>query len=96
MLVAQAAQRRTAVAQLTDEQLAFLDRHDVPLDRVFDATGMSPDEYKPLMSGGREWVAYGVSPCRAEGHTLRTRGGHCGTASGRACTASSAWSRTGP
>jgi len=23
------------------------------------------------------WVAYGVAPCDAEGHTLRTRNGHC-------------------
>lgn len=65
------------LAKLTKEQKAFLDRVGVPLSRVFDASGMRTAEYKQAMRDLGMWVAYGASPCEAEGHTLRSRTGHC-------------------
>ena len=49
----------------------------VPLSRVYDATGMAPSEYRQIMKALEMQVAYGVTPCRAAGHTLRTSAGHC-------------------
>ena len=65
------------MAELTEDQLDFLKRCDVPMSRVFDATGYRTGEYQKLMSLLELWVAYGVTPCKAEGHTLRDRKGHC-------------------
>ena len=62
---------------LTFEQRAFLLHHDVPLDRVMDASGLPRKVYQALMSQEGLLVAYGVSACREMGHTMRTRKGHC-------------------
>lgn len=47
------------------------------MSKVFNATGMSKPHYQQEMSELGMVVAYGVSPCKKAGHTLRTRGGHC-------------------
>ena len=65
------------MATLTPSQLAFLDSQRIPLSKVFDATGMKQSEYRKSMSALGLPIAYGVSPCAAAGHTLRTRAGHC-------------------
>ena len=65
------------MARLSSEQLRFLEQHEIPLSRVFDASGMSKSFYGPAMSELGMIVAYGVSPCREFGHKLRTRAGHC-------------------
>ena len=67
------------MARLTKAHLAFLKHHDVPLSRVFDATGVGPrkGDYGAVMSELELWIAYNVTPCRAEGHTLRDRKGNC-------------------
>ncbi|MRR49803.1 MAG: hypothetical protein EG825_02635 [Rhodocyclaceae bacterium] len=65
------------MANLTLEQLRFLDQADVPLSRVFDASGLRKSDYEQLMSDLGFWIAYGVNPCKAKGHTLKTRVGHC-------------------
>jgi hypothetical protein len=65
------------MAKLTEEQLVFLHQQGVPLSRVYDATGMSTSLWKHAMKLLGMDVAYGVTPCDAEGHTLRTRYGHC-------------------
>jgi hypothetical protein len=44
---------------------------------VFDATGLSKSRYEPIMKELEKSFAYGVTPCRAAGHTLRSRAGHC-------------------
>jgi hypothetical protein len=62
---------------LTLEQHAFLVHHKVPLDRVMDATGFATKAYQAFMSEEGLWLAYGVTPCRESGHTVRTRKGHC-------------------
>ena len=65
------------MTRLNREQLAFFGAKQVPLSRVFDATGMQRPDYQTAMKDLDKWVAYGVTPCTKKGHTLRTRGGHC-------------------
>jgi hypothetical protein len=65
------------MAILTDEQKAFLERHGIPISKVFDASGMSKRQRERAMRQLDIEVAYGVSPCRSAGHTLRSRSGHC-------------------
>lgn len=65
------------VAKLTAEQLEFLKHHDIPLEKVFDASGLSAAVYNQRMKDGGYWIAFGVTPCGAAGHTLRTRHGQC-------------------
>jgi hypothetical protein len=62
---------------LSIEQLGFLKEQKVPLDKVFDALGLSKSEYRVLMKEQGKIVAFNVSPCTSSGHTLRTRSGHC-------------------
>ena len=65
------------MAELTEPQRRFLDAQGVPLSRVFDATGLPQSEYRRIMKALGMQVAYGVTPCRAAGHMLRTSAGHC-------------------
>ena len=65
------------MAKITKTQRAFLDHMDIPLGRLFDATGMRPGDYKREMSALGMLVAIGVTPCGKAGHTMRTSAGHC-------------------
>ena len=65
------------MAKITTEQKDFLARHDIPLDRLFDATGIQRQDYKRTMIALGKWVAIGVTPCAEAGHTMRTSAGHC-------------------
>ena len=67
----------TKITKITKAQKAFLERMDVPLGRLFDATGMRPGDYKREMSALGMVVAIGVTPCSKAGHTMRTSAGHC-------------------
>jgi len=61
----------------TEDQLSFLRSQNIPLSRVYDATGMSTKRYKQEMHRLDMEVAIGVTPCKKSGHTMRTRAGHC-------------------
>ena len=63
--------------QITKEEKNFLEHHNIDVCKVLDATGMRTGEYKALMSEKEYAVAIGVSPCGAEGHTMRGANGHC-------------------
>ena len=65
------------MAKLTEDQRRFLEEQGVPLSRVFDATGLAQSEYRVIMRALGMQVAYGVAPCGAAGHRLRTSSGHC-------------------
>jgi hypothetical protein len=65
------------MAKLTPAQRAFLASHDIAPSMVFDATGLSKSQYKRIMEELEKSFAYGVTPCREAGHTLRSRAGHC-------------------
>jgi len=63
--------------QLTPEQLQFLRRHNIPIAKVFDASGYSQPEWREQMSLHEMVVAINVSPCQRARHRMRTSGGHC-------------------
>jgi hypothetical protein len=66
------------MAQLTAEQISFLTQHGIPVAEIFNASGCSSSaERKRKMKELGKKFAYGVTECRAAGHTLRTRNGHC-------------------
>lgn len=64
------------MATLTPEQTDFLNSHKIPLDKTFDASGLSSKDYKAKMKDNGALVAYGVPPCQ-KGHTLRNKQANC-------------------
>lgn len=64
------------MATLTQEQTDFLKSHHIPLDKTFDASGLSSKEYKAKMKENGALVAYGVPPC-PKGHTLKNKQANC-------------------
>jgi hypothetical protein len=65
------------MAKLSNEQLSFLKAHEISVGQMFDASGMRRSEYRAHMKAIGKDFAYGVTECRAAGHTLRSRKGHC-------------------
>jgi len=65
------------LAKLSEEDLAFLDKHGIPVSATFDSTGLKKADYASRMKDLGKELAYGVSPCSAAGHQLRNRSGHC-------------------
>lgn len=65
------------MAKLSQENLDFLLKHKIPLEDVFDATGLRRKEYAKIMEEKGYRLAYGVTPCQEFGHTLRFKKGHC-------------------
>jgi hypothetical protein len=61
---------------LTTEQRVFLLRHKISLSQVFDATGMSTQQYKGAMKRQEKLFAFGTARC-LRGHELRSRAGNC-------------------
>ena len=64
-------------SRLSQEQMAFLKNHDVPMSKVFDATGLATPKWKAEMKELDLLVAFGVTPCERKKHQLRARSGHC-------------------
>jgi hypothetical protein len=62
---------------LTRDQIRFLKEHNIHPKYVFNAEGLSKSEYRVIMKELNKLVAFNVTPCSKEGHTLRTRSGHC-------------------
>jgi hypothetical protein len=62
---------------LTDDQIVFLAKHHVPAEQLFNAKGISTENYKIRMRDRDCHIAYGTTPCVKGGHTLRTSSGHC-------------------
>jgi hypothetical protein len=62
---------------LTSDQIRFLKEQNIHPKFVFDAEGLSKPEYRLIMKELNMLIAYNVSPCQQEGHTMRTRSGHC-------------------
>jgi len=65
------------MARVSPDQMRFLQSQEIPLSRVFDASGMSRSSYEAAMIELEMIVAVGVSACKKGGHTLRTSAGHC-------------------
>jgi hypothetical protein len=62
---------------LTSDQIRFLKEQKIHPKFIYDAQGLSQPEYRLIMKDLNKIIAYNVTPCRKEGHTLRTRSGHC-------------------
>jgi hypothetical protein len=65
------------MAELTQEQLSFLDVHRIPFGSLFDASGMGRAAYQKAMEKDGRHFAFGVSRCKRGHHSIRTRAGHC-------------------
>lgn len=65
------------MTKLTKNQISFLERHKISLGSVFDATGLSRNDYRKEMKELEKVVAIGVTKCKKKGHQIRTRSGHC-------------------
>lgn len=65
------------MSKLTHEQFNFLLEQKIEIKHVFNAEGLRKEEYKKIMKDLNMIIAYNVTPCKAKGHTLRTRSGHC-------------------
>ena len=65
------------MSKLVQEQILFLKRHSISLGAVFDATGLGPSDYGAEMKALGKAVAFGVTPCKKGGHSLRSRSGSC-------------------
>ena len=65
------------MAKITKKQVLFLLEQNIPLNKVYDASGLSSARYKREMKELGKEVAIGVTPCQMLGHTMRTRSGHC-------------------
>lgn len=65
------------MATLSPDQIAFLYSHMIPRSKVFDATGLSRQQYQVHMKELDLYFAFGVTPCRVDKHELRSRPGHC-------------------
>ncbi len=61
----------------TEEEQYYIDRYDIPSDRVIYADGLRGKKLREVMRENEAWVAYGARPCQAKEHTLRLRSGHC-------------------
>ena len=65
------------MAGISSDQIRFLKENKIHPKFVFDAEGLSKSEYRVIMKELNKLIAYNVTPCKKEGHTLRTRSGHC-------------------
>ena len=65
------------MAKLTEHQNRFLRSHKISPSELFDASGMRTRDYTSFMKGTRLHFAFGVTPCKEGGHTIRTKNGHC-------------------
>ena len=55
----------------------FCHKYGIPEERLFDASGIRPIDFKEIMEAEEKWAAYGVTPCKREGHILRNRTNTC-------------------
>ena len=65
------------MTELTKHQIGILARHDIPITSVFDADGMKPRRYVPLMTEEEKLFVVGASPCYKCGPSVKTKAGHC-------------------
>lgn len=65
------------MAKLTAEQIIFLKSQNVSPSLLYDASGLSKQERIAMMDRLEKLFYYGGAPCKAGGHTLRTKAGHC-------------------
>jgi hypothetical protein len=62
---------------LSSEEIDFLRSQRIPISELFDATGLSRARYAEAMGESGQRFAFGTKPCARNGHSIRTRAGHC-------------------
>lgn len=65
------------MAELSQEQLAFITYHNIPMELVLDATGMRRKDYIPYMKSKGMYLVYGVGFCQRGHLAMRTPSGAC-------------------
>lgn len=65
------------MAELNQEQLLFLKSQKISPSMLLDASGLSKAERLAEMDALEKHFYYGGASCKSEGHTLRTKAGHC-------------------
>lgn len=65
------------MSKLTSEQLAFLKSQGISLSLAVDAGHLSKSAREAFMKESGHKFYYGGAPCKAAGHTLRSKAGHC-------------------
>lgn len=65
------------MARLSKEQELFLKAQKISLSMLMDGSGLSKSEREALMTELGHKFYYGGAQCKAAGHTLRTKAGHC-------------------
>ncbi|MES2414512.1 MAG: hypothetical protein V4614_11965 [Pseudomonadota bacterium] len=65
------------MASLSNQQLRFLKEQGVSLSQVIDASGLSSKDRVTKMETLGASFYYGGAICKAGGHSLRTKPGHC-------------------
>jgi hypothetical protein len=63
--------------KISEEQLFFLKKHNIPISKIFDAANQKREIYRSSMKALDKLVAINTKPCTKYGHTIRTRNGHC-------------------
>lgn len=63
--------------KLSRQAREFIEAQNIPLSKIFNASGLSKSEYSKKMKALDCYLAFGVTPCKESGHSLRTRHGHC-------------------
>lgn len=61
----------------TPAELAFLRQHRIPASEIFHAEGLPKKRYRLMMDELDAILVTGAAPCKAAGHTIRTKSGHC-------------------
>lgn len=65
------------MAKLRSNERKFCNHHGIPEERLFDASGIRPVDFKEIMKVDEKWAAYGVRSCLPAGHVLRNRHNTC-------------------
>jgi hypothetical protein len=73
----QAKENYRSHPSLSQDQVEFLAKHEIPEQYVFNARGMRTALYQERMRDTDRVIAYGVTPCEKSGHALRSRSGDC-------------------
>lgn len=65
------------MSKITSEQLSFLKSQGISLSLVVDAGNLSKSAREKFMNESGHKFYYGGAACKAAGHTLRSKAGHC-------------------
>lgn len=65
------------MAKLGKLERSFCRQHGIPTERLFNASGIRPIDFREIMKTEDKWAAYGVTPCERAAHVLRNRHNKC-------------------